>query len=64
MTRTDCINGLRKACGGDWMDQKQFMTYCGYKSPQSVSGILNGLKRFNKKYSIYDLADVIMGGYK
>lgn len=46
------------------MDQKQFMTYCGYKSPQSVSPMLYGLRRFNKKYSVYDLADVIMGGYK
>ncbi len=64
MTRTECIKGLRLACGGDWMDQQQFMTYCGYKSPQSVTPMLHGLKRFNKKYSVYDLADMIMAGYK
>lgn len=47
-----------------WMTEKQFMTYMGYKSPQSVGRLLFGLPKINKRYNILDLADVLMEEYK
>lgn len=63
MTRTDIVKGMRTCFGSEFLDINQIMTYCGYKSRNSVTPILYGLRRFNKKYSIYDIADRIMENY-
>lgn len=61
-TRTDILKDIRSAFGDPhkgFITRKEVAAYLGYKTPHSVSPILEGLPHIGgtKKYSVIDIAE-------
>lgn len=61
MSRNELIRSMERYCNGaSFISKQQLKDFMGYKSVNSVTPYLYGIKSINRRYYIPDVVDRIM----
>lgn len=60
MTANEIERDMKKFIGCSFITKRELATYLGYKKTDSIENVVKGLKQFNKKYFVPEVAERII----